>query len=199
MPLDTDAAKVREIMLEALNANEATLDTPAPVVTLDDITTTAMTFTGVAYVRGPREASAVKSALLFDILSRLAKSQLPLSTPQSMIVRNLGPLGEDSPAAPMSVGVFTPAHACLKPLSLRERGWGEGTSSARCQNLLQVMIIALRPNPHPPLGTLSRRERDSLSRHHQTHIKRVPCGGPRTEETTPWAFCASPPRHRSPP
>jgi hypothetical protein len=60
-----------------------------------------MTFTGVAYVRSPREASAVKSALLFDILSRLAKSQLPLSTPQSMIVRNLGPLGEDSPAAPM--------------------------------------------------------------------------------------------------
>jgi len=101
MPLDTDAAKVREIMLEALHANDATLDTPAPVVTLDDITTTAMTFTGVAYVRSPREASAVKSALLFDILSRLAKSQLPLSTPQSMIVRNLGPLGEDSPAAPM--------------------------------------------------------------------------------------------------
>lgn len=101
MPLDTDAAKVREIMLEALHANEATLDTPAPAVTLDDLTTTAMTFSGVAYVHSPREASAVKSALLFDILSRLAKAQLPLSTPQSMIVRNLGPLGEDSPAAPM--------------------------------------------------------------------------------------------------
>lgn len=101
MPLDTDAAKVREIMLEALHANESTLDTPAPAVTLDDVTTTAMTFTGVAYVHSPRDASAVKSALLFDILSRLAKAQLPLSTPQSMIVRNLGPLGEDSPAAPM--------------------------------------------------------------------------------------------------
>ncbi|RUL78361.1 DUF3772 domain-containing protein [Dyella choica] len=100
MPLDTDAAKMRQIMLEALQANEATLDTPAPVVTLDDITPAAMTFTGVAYVRSPREASAVKSALLFDILARLAKAQLPLSTPQSMIVRNLGPLGEDSPAAP---------------------------------------------------------------------------------------------------
>ncbi|GLQ90009.1 DUF3772 domain-containing protein [Dyella flagellata] len=100
MPLDTDAAKVREIMLEALHANEATLDTPAPAVTLDDVTPTAMTFSGVAYVRSPREASAVKSALFFDILARLAKAQLPLSTPQSMIVRNLGPLGEDSPAAP---------------------------------------------------------------------------------------------------
>jgi small-conductance mechanosensitive channel len=100
MPLDTDAAKVREIMLEALQANDATLDTPAPAVTLDDVTTSAMMFTGVAYVHSPREASAVKSALFFDILARLAKAQLPLSTPQSMIVRNLGPLGEDSPAAP---------------------------------------------------------------------------------------------------
>ncbi|RDS79177.1 mechanosensitive ion channel family protein [Dyella monticola] len=101
MPLDTDAAKVREIMLEALHAHESTLDTPSPAVTLDDITSSAMTFTGVAYVRGPREASAVKSALLFDILARLGKAQLPLSTPQSMVVRNLGPLlGEDSPAAP---------------------------------------------------------------------------------------------------
>lgn len=100
MPLDTDAAKTREIMLEALHAHEATLDAPAPAVTLEDITSSAMTFTGVAYVRSPREASAVKSALLFDILARLAKAQLPLSSPQSMIVRNLGPLGEDSPAAP---------------------------------------------------------------------------------------------------
>ncbi|HTV84261.1 MAG TPA: DUF3772 domain-containing protein [Dyella sp.] len=100
MPLDTDAAKMRQIMLEALNANTATLPTPAPTVTLDDITSSAMTFTGVAYVHSPREASTVKSELLFDILARLSKAQLPLSTPQSMIVRNLGPLGEDSPAAP---------------------------------------------------------------------------------------------------
>lgn len=100
MPLDTDAAKVREIMLEALNTHAATLDTPAPYVQLDDVTSSAMSFTGIAYVHSPREASSVKSELLFDILARLAKAQLPLSTPQSMIVRNLGPLGEDSPAAP---------------------------------------------------------------------------------------------------
>jgi potassium-dependent mechanosensitive channel len=100
MPLGTDAAKMREIMLEALNDNDATLEMPAPYVTLDDITGSAMTFSGVAYVRSPREASGVKSNLLFDLLARLEKAQLPLSTPQSMIVRNLGPLGEDSPAAP---------------------------------------------------------------------------------------------------
>lgn len=100
MPLDTDAAKMREIMMEALHANNATLSTPAPSVSLDDITSTAMTFTGVAYVRSPRDASSVKSDILFDILSRLAKAQLPLSTPQSMVIHNLGPLGDDSPAAP---------------------------------------------------------------------------------------------------
>lgn len=100
MPLDTDATKMREIMMGALHDNDATLATPAPSVSLDDINNTAMTFTGVAYVRSPRDASTVKSDLLFDILSRLAKANLPLSSPQSMVVRNLGPLGDDSPAAP---------------------------------------------------------------------------------------------------
>jgi potassium-dependent mechanosensitive channel len=100
MPLGTDAAKTRQIMMEVLTENPATLETPKPYVQLDDITSSAMTFSGVAYVRSPREASGVKSDLLFEMLSRLEKAQLPLSTPQSMIVRNLGPLGEDSPAAP---------------------------------------------------------------------------------------------------
>jgi potassium-dependent mechanosensitive channel len=100
MPLGTNAAKMREIMLDALRTNNATLETPAPYVTLDDVTSAGMTFSGVAYVRSPREASTVKSDLLFDMLARLQKAELPLSTPQSMIVRNLGPLGEDSPAAP---------------------------------------------------------------------------------------------------
>ncbi|MBE1162707.1 DUF3772 domain-containing protein [Dyella acidiphila] len=100
MPLGTDAAKMRQIMMDALNENQATLETPAPYVRLDDVTSSAMSFSGVAYVHSPRDASAVKSDLLFDMLSRLEKAQLPLSTPQSMIVRNLGPLGDDSPAAP---------------------------------------------------------------------------------------------------
>lgn len=100
MPLDTDAAKARQIMLDALDAHESTLATPAPTVRLDDINTSAMNFTATAYVRSPRDASAVKSDILFDILERLRAAQLPLSSPQSMVVRTLGPLGEDSPAAP---------------------------------------------------------------------------------------------------
>ncbi|CAD0331757.1 hypothetical protein CFBP8129_24090 [Xanthomonas hortorum pv. gardneri] len=40
-----------------------------------------------------------------------------------------------------------------KPLSPRERGWGEGTSEAWCN----WTVRELRPHPHPPLwGTFSR-------------------------------------------
>ena len=59
------------------------------MVRLDDISVSAMTFSIVAYVRSPREVSGVKSDLLFDILKRLGAANLPLSTPQSMLVRRL--------------------------------------------------------------------------------------------------------------
>jgi small-conductance mechanosensitive channel len=100
MPLDTDAAHARQIMLDALKAHPATLAAPAPVVRLDNINASSMTFSITSYVRSPRDVTAVKSDILFDILQRLREAQLPLSSPQSMVVRTLGPLGEDSPAAP---------------------------------------------------------------------------------------------------
>ncbi|MDO1529739.1 DUF3772 domain-containing protein [Fulvimonas sp. R45] len=100
MPLDTDAAKARECMLDALQQHPATLDTPAPMVRLDEIVAGSMNFSAVAYVHSPRDVAGVRSDLLFDILRRFADAGLPLSTPQSMVVRTLGPLGEDSPAVP---------------------------------------------------------------------------------------------------
>ncbi|MGC1549408.1 MAG: mechanosensitive ion channel domain-containing protein, partial [Rhodanobacter sp.] len=102
MPLDTDAAKTRQIVLEALKAHPSTLATPAPAVRLDDITTASMNFTATAYVRSPRDASSVKSDMLFDILERLRVAQLPLSSPQSMVLHTVGSLGEDSPAVPVA-------------------------------------------------------------------------------------------------
>lgn len=100
MPLDTDADQARQLMLEALKSHPSTLDTPAPVARLDNINASSMTFSITSYVRSPRDVAAVKSDILFDILGRLRAANLPLSTPTSMVVRNLGPLGEDSPAAP---------------------------------------------------------------------------------------------------
>ncbi len=100
MPLDTDAARARQLIVDALKAHPSTLGTPAPMVQLDNINASSMTFSIVSYVRSPRDVAAVKSDILFDILRRLREAQLPLSTPQSMVVRTLGPLGEDSPAVP---------------------------------------------------------------------------------------------------
>ncbi|MBD8898159.1 DUF3772 domain-containing protein [Rhodanobacter sp. DHG33] len=107
MPLDTDADRARQIMMEALKGHPSTLGTPAPVVRLDKIDASSMTFSITSYVRSPRDVTAVKSDMLFDILARLRTANLPLSTPTSMVVRNLGPLpplGEDSPAAPSQPG-----------------------------------------------------------------------------------------------
>jgi small-conductance mechanosensitive channel len=100
MPLSTDADAARQHMLEALHTHPSTLETPAPVVRLDDISVSAMTFSIVAYVRSPREVSGVKSDLLFDILKRLGAANLPLSTPQSMLVRRLRDDDGNTDAAP---------------------------------------------------------------------------------------------------
>jgi small-conductance mechanosensitive channel len=89
MPLGTDAEAARRHILDALLAHPATLETPTPVVRLEDVSASAMTFSAVAYVRSPRDVAGVKSDLLFDILKRLAAANLPLSTPQSMLVRTL--------------------------------------------------------------------------------------------------------------
>ena len=54
----------------------------------------------IAYVNSPRDVSNVKSDLLFDILQHLQDAQLPLSKPQDMVVRTLGPPGKDSSTGP---------------------------------------------------------------------------------------------------
>jgi small-conductance mechanosensitive channel len=91
MPLDTDAAKVRTLVLEVLREHPGTLDTPAPAVTLDNIDAGSLTFACTAYVNSPRDVGAVKSALLFEILDRLRDAHLPLTRAQNMVVRNLPP------------------------------------------------------------------------------------------------------------
>jgi len=89
MPLDTDASKAREIILDVLNAHPSTLTTPAPVVRLDNLDAGTMTFDCTAYVNSPRDVSAVKSDLLFETLDRLRDAKLPMTSPQSMVVRTL--------------------------------------------------------------------------------------------------------------
>jgi potassium efflux system protein len=87
MPLDTDAAKARELLMQAMKDHPSVQPTPAPSVSLDSVDHTAMTFVAVAYVGSPRDAGGVKSDLLFEILSRLRKAEIPLIRPQDMVIR----------------------------------------------------------------------------------------------------------------
>lgn len=95
MPLDTDAGKVRALVLEVLNAHPGALGAPAPFVRLDGLEAGSMTFNCVAYVSSPRDAGSVKSELLFEILERLRAARLPLIRAQ--LIRTLPPLPEDEP------------------------------------------------------------------------------------------------------
>jgi potassium-dependent mechanosensitive channel len=95
MPLDTDAGKVRELILDVLRAHHGTLALPAPFVQLENLNGGVMSFNCVAYVNSPREVGGVKSDLLFELLERLRAARLPLTSPQSMLVRTLPPLERD--------------------------------------------------------------------------------------------------------
>ena len=101
MPLDTDANRARAIILDALNEHDVTLGAPAPLVQLDSIDANCMVFSAYAYTNSPRDASGVKSDLLFRILERLREEKLPLIRPQDMVVRTL-------PATSVTEGVDKP-------------------------------------------------------------------------------------------
>jgi small-conductance mechanosensitive channel len=94
MPLDTDPGKLRELVLAVLRGHADTLATPAPYVQLENVNAGAMSFNCVAYVGSPRKVGDVKSELLFDMLARLRSERMPLTSPQSMVVRTLPPLDE---------------------------------------------------------------------------------------------------------
>ncbi|WP_266167879.1 DUF3772 domain-containing protein [Dyella subtropica] len=97
MPLGTDAFKARKIILGALTAHPTTQESPAPSVLLDNLDGGSMSFLCTAYVGNPRDASNVKSDLLFEIIDKLRASGLPLSTPQDMIVRTIPATPDTAP------------------------------------------------------------------------------------------------------
>ncbi len=106
MPMSTDATKVRQIVFDILHNHPATLNAPSPSVQLDTIDTGSLIFLCTAYVSSPRDAGNVKSDLLFEIIDRLRKSNLPLTTPQDMVVRTMAPdPGITPPANPTATVV----------------------------------------------------------------------------------------------
>ena len=85
-PLNIDPVRVREILLEVYNENERVLETPEPSVTFKDLTPQGIVLSVTGNVSSPRQVGSVKSDLLFDILTRLRKEGIMLSTPQTMII-----------------------------------------------------------------------------------------------------------------
>lgn len=85
-PLDIDPVRVREILLEVYQENERILETPEPSVSFKDLTSAGIVLSVTGNVAGQRQISSAKSDLLFDILTRLRKEGIMLSTPQTMII-----------------------------------------------------------------------------------------------------------------
>jgi len=85
-PLDIDPQKVRQLLLDVYNDNERILETPEPSVSFKDLTPNGIVMAVTGNVSTPRQVSGAKSDLLFDILTRLRKEGVKLSSPQTMII-----------------------------------------------------------------------------------------------------------------
>jgi len=87
MPLDTDATRVREILLEVLRGHEEVLESPAPNVQLDGIDGASLLFNASGYVASPRQSYGVRSALLFKALAALHEAGLPPGRAPNLLLR----------------------------------------------------------------------------------------------------------------
>ncbi|HEX2009769.1 MAG TPA: DUF3772 domain-containing protein [Roseateles sp.] len=87
MPLDTDVATAREILLRAFDEHEDVLETPAPNVQLDGIAEGQLVFNATGFVGSPRQAYGVRSALLFRALQDLRAAELPLWRAPGLVLR----------------------------------------------------------------------------------------------------------------
>jgi len=98
LPLETDPAKVREVLLAAYKEHESILDAPATSVTFKDLTSSGMVIGVSGYVASPRQVSSTRSDLLFTILGRLRDEGIALSSPQSMVLVQENGRPADEPA-----------------------------------------------------------------------------------------------------
>ncbi|WP_194789863.1 DUF3772 domain-containing protein [Pseudomonas sp. UFMG81] len=98
LPLETDPAKVREVLLAAYHEHESILDAPATSVTFKDLTSSGMVIGVSGYVASPRQVSGTRSDLLFTILGRLRDEGIALSSPASMVLVQESARQADEPA-----------------------------------------------------------------------------------------------------
>lgn len=100
MPLITDADQVRSLILEAFKAHPGVLENPSPNVFLDGIDASGnLMFNATAYVSSPRAAYGVRSAILYDMLTRLREARMDMYRPPAMILHGAAPSASDGDEA----------------------------------------------------------------------------------------------------
>ncbi|RYF01787.1 MAG: mechanosensitive ion channel family protein, partial [Comamonadaceae bacterium] len=111
-PLDTDAERMRDLILQAFSEHEGIMDNPEPIVQLEGILNGTLTFLAIGYVSNPRNSGGVRSDLLFTILARLRDAGLALSPPATTAVSAhvalAGPAASSSATALPTVSVPQP-------------------------------------------------------------------------------------------
>lgn len=81
VPLSTDVAAVRSILLDSYAEHVAVLAEPAPSVFIDAIANGQVAINSFAYVSGPRAVYGVRSDLYFTMLRTFAAAGIALSSP----------------------------------------------------------------------------------------------------------------------
>jgi len=96
VPLSTDVAAVRQILLDAYTAHVGVLADPAPSVFIDSIANGQVAINSFAYTSGPRAVYGVRSDLYFTMLQNFAAAGIALSAPTDIhLVRDPAPARDD--------------------------------------------------------------------------------------------------------
>jgi potassium-dependent mechanosensitive channel len=85
VPIGTDVAQVRDMVLAMYAETPAILDDPVPSFFIDSILDGRVNFNSFAYVRSPRDAYGTKSGILFRLLDEMPKNAIELGTTPQMV------------------------------------------------------------------------------------------------------------------
>ncbi|HEY6941109.1 DUF3772 domain-containing protein [Dokdonella sp.] len=99
LPLDSDPARVVDIIKAAFAAHPGVLRQPPPNVLLESIENGSLMFVVVGFIANPRQSGQVRSDLLLDILARLRAEDIALSTPYQVNLGRVGDFGAQGPLA----------------------------------------------------------------------------------------------------
>ena len=85
VPIGSDTARVREMLMAIYTAQAAVLDDPAPLMFIDSVLDGRVNFNSFAYVNSPRAVYGTRSDIWFELLTQLPEAGIELgTTPQQV-------------------------------------------------------------------------------------------------------------------